>query len=950
MDCAPAARVAERAADGGGGLETVAGGLPERLIPEAPTVSRRRAARSKREDGKPAVAKSVRAPEDDLTPAMRQWHEQKRIAGEAILLFRMGDFYELFHGDAELGARVLGLTLTSRDGGQTPLAGIPYHALPGYLSKLVAAGYRVAISEQVEDARQAKGVIRREIVRVVTPGTLTEDALLRGDESNVLAAACVEGASAGLAALELSTGEMWVQVCPRGRLAEELGRLNPAEVLLADGAPGERLALEDELRDQFDVVLTYRAAADFSPSRAAERLSAQFETRGLEGFGFERVDASLQAAGALLAYANETQRCDPRHIRPPRRRGSEEFLGLDPATLRSLEVERTLRSGQREGSLLAAVDGTRNPMGARLLREWLCYPLREVGLIRARQRAVAALREDAARRAAIREALLHVGDLSRIIGRIGVGRCTPRDLRSLANGLRRLAPLRALLSGAQCEELAALGGELAGLEERSAALDQALRPDAPTTMRDGGIFADGHHAELDRLRTIARDGERWLAEYQQAQQRRTGIQTLKVAFNKVFGYYIEVTQANLARVPDDYTRRQTVKNAERYVTEELQRFEADVLTADSRARELEYELFCALRESLLPWIERLATAAAAVARLDVLAGWAEISVRRGYCTPEFTEDGRLEIVEGRHPVVEAVGASGSFVPNDTRLAARGGVAEGAGAAAAMDDRPGAATLALITGPNMAGKSTYIRQVALLTLLAHCGCDVPARSMALGAVDRIFTRVGAADELARGQSTFMVEMIETANILHNATPRSLVILDEVGRGTSTFDGLALAWAITEHLAARVGCRTLFATHYHEITELAELLDGVENLNVAVRESDETVVFLHRILPGAANRSFGLQVAKIAGVPRGVLERANAVLIDLERHFSREAQRPVLAAAQRRRARQLRLFEEPEEAVIRELRATAGREMDAAAALKLMEGWRRALDEQGPAGGR
>ncbi|QOJ13338.1 MAG: DNA mismatch repair protein MutS [Planctomycetia bacterium] len=917
--------------------------LPERLIPEPPAVSRRRKVGAKRKAGTGPDAASV--PDDGLTPAMRQWHEQKRIAGDAILLFRMGDFYELFHGDAELGARVLGLTLTSRDGGETPLAGIPYHALPSYLAKLVAAGHRVAISEQVEDARQAKGVIRRQIVRVVTPGTLTEDALLRGDESNVLAAAFIDGPSAGLAALELSTGEMWVQVCPRAQLAAELGRLDPAEVLLADEAPGERLALEDALHEQFDAVLTYRAAADFSVSRAAERLSAQFETRGLEGFGFDRMDASLQAAGALLAYANETQRCDPRHIRPPRRRGAEEFLGLDPATLRSLEIERTLRSGQREGSLLAAVDGTRNPMGARLLREWLCYPLRDLSAIRSRQRAVAALRADPGRRSAIREALLHVGDLSRIIGRVGVGRCTPRDLRSLANGLRRLAPLRELLNQSGCDDLDALRDELAGLEEQTAALDRALRPDAPITMRDGGIFADGYHAELDRLRVIARDGQRWLAEYQQAQQRRTGIPTLKVAFNKVFGYYIEVTQTHASRVPDDYTRRQTVKNAERYITAELQRFETDVLTADARARELEYELFCQVRDGLLPWMERLAAAASAIARLDVLTGWAELSVRRGYCTPEFTDDPRLEILEGRHPVVEAVGASGSFVPNDTRLAARDSAEQKSAVTTPSDGGP-APTLALITGPNMAGKSTYIRQVALLTLLAHCGCDVPARRMALGAVDRIFTRVGAADELARGQSTFMVEMIETANILHNATPRSLVILDEVGRGTSTFDGLALAWAITEHLAARVGCRTLFATHYHEITELAELIDGIENFNVAVRESDEAVVFLHRILPGAANRSFGLHVAKIAGVPRDVLERANAVLNDLERHFSREAQRPVLAAAQRRRTRQLRLFEEPEEVVIRELRGSAALALDGPAAQRLIESWRKVLDP--PAG--
>lgn len=849
---------------------------------------------------------------------MRQWHEQKRQAGDALLLFRMGDFYELFYEDAVAGARLLGITLTSRDGGRTPLAGIPHHALESYLSKLVAAGRKVAISEQTEDAKLAKGVVSRAIVRVVTPGTLTDDALLQRTQSNVLAAAHVAGEEAGLAALEISTGELVVQLCRRAHLADELARLAPAEILLSDESPTQRLALEGELRERSGAAITYRSSADFTPHQSIRRLTAQYETRGLEGFGFTEIDASLQAAGALLSYAAETQKCDPRHIQPPRRRAADAFLALDPATLRSLEVERTIRTGARDGSLLSALDGTRNAMGARLLREWLCYPLRDVDSISRRQRCVAAFRSEDNRRGRIRQMLFEVGDISRIVGRMGVQRTSPRDVRALGNGLARLRSLRDELSALASEDIDALLAPLSGLDELAVQLCATISEDAPLTLKDGGIFTAGHHAELDRLRLIGRDGETWLAEYQRREQERSGIPSLKVAYNKVFGFYIEITHTHRERVPADYVRKQTVKNAERYITDELKRYETDVLTADARAKELEYELFVALRTELLVHIPALQRTAAVLAELDILAGWAELSLRRRYCRPEFVAEPMLEIEEGRHPVVE-LAVEGAFVPNDAQLVT------------------GGKSLALITGPNMAGKSTYIRQVALLTLLAHCGSFVPAQRMRLGVVDRIFTRVGASDELARGQSTFMVEMTETANILHNATARSLVILDEVGRGTSTFDGLSLAWAITEHLATRIGCRSLFATHYHEITELAELLDTVFNLNVAVRETEEQVAFLHRIVPGAAGRSYGLHVAKLAGVPRAVLERAHAVLSDLERHFAREAQRPVLAAAQRRRTRQLRLFEAPEETVVRQLRELVGKDIDPAAAREWIARW-------------
>jgi DNA mismatch repair protein MutS len=873
--------------------------------------------------------KSSPPADDRLTPAMRQYWDQKREVPDAILLFRMGDFYELFYDDAELGARVLGITLTSRDGGRTPLAGIPHHALESYLAKLVNAGHKVAISEQIEDAAQAKGVVRRAVVRIVTPGTLTDDALLDQSSPNVLAAICPASSETGLAALELSTGEFIVQILPRDRVGDELLRLDPAEVLLPDVAHGGPAELADGLRELLRAALTYRGPTEFSPPRAEQVLREHYGTSGLEGFGFERVDVSLQAAGALLGYVLETQKGAARHLQPPRKRTAQQYMTLDAVTLRSLEVERTLRSGARAGTLLAAVDRATNPMGARLLRQWLRYPLREVEEIRRRQRVVGRLREDRQVRGDLRARLREIGDIERILGRLGVQRSNPRDLRALGDGLRRLAAVREQLRTLRLAECDALADELDGLDGVAERISAALVEDAPVTVREGGIFAEGFDAELDRLRLITRDGRQWLASYQAREAERTGISSLKVAYNKVFGFYIEVTNPHRDRVPDDYVRKQTMKNAERYITDELKKYEAEALSAESRAHQLEYDLFMALRDGLLEHIPSMQRAATAIARLDVLAGWAELAVERHFARPEFVDECVLEIREGRHPVLDQT-LEASFVPNDTRLAA------------------GGQSLALITGPNMAGKSTYIRQVALLTLLAHCGCWVPAQVFRLGVTDRIFTRVGASDELARGQSTFMVEMLETANIVHNATGQSLVILDEVGRGTSTFDGLALAWAITEQLATRLGCRTLFATHYHELTELGDLLEPVFNLNVAVREYEDQVVFLHRIVPGAADRSYGLHVGKLAGLPRDVLERANAVLNELEKTFSRESQRPVLAAVQRRRMRQLRLFEEPEEVVVREMRELDFSGCDAETARERLRAWRRLLGLDDPPG--
>ena len=896
------------------------------LLASRDAASLRRVANS-RPEAAPSASAPPGAPPDleRLTPAMRQYWEQKQQAPDALLLFRMGDFYELFYDDAERGARLLGITLTSRDGGKTPLAGIPHHALESYLGKLVAAGCKVAISEQVEDAKQAKGVVRREVVRVVTPGTLTDESLLEHGRSNLLLAICPAGdgetADVGVAAVELSTGLFSVATVPAGRVCDELGRLGPAEVLVAENVAFRREGLVARLRERVDAPLTLRSPTDFGAVRAGELLRKHFETATLEGFGFEQVDPSLQAAGALLAYLVETQKTTVRHLQPPRRIKAGEALELDPGTLRSLEIERTIRGNSRNGSLLAAVDRTSTAMGARLLRQWICFPLQDVAQIERRQALIERLRGDEAVRTGLRAALRDIGDLERIVGRLGVERVHPRDLRALGDGLAQLASVRELAERLHHPAADALARDLDGLDELAARLCTALRAEAPTTLREGGIFNDGENAELDRLRAIGSDGQQWLAEFQRSESERTGI-PLKVGYNKVFGYYIEITHAHRDRAPADYVRKQTVKNAERYITDALKQYEHEALGAESRAQELEYELFCGLRDEAAGHIPALQRAAAALAQLDVLVGWALLSLERGYCRPQFGDNGALEIVGGRHPVVEQTLAE-RFVPNDTALTA------------------GGASLALITGPNMAGKSTYIRQVALLALLAHTGCWVPAERMRLGVVDRIFTRVGASDELSRGQSTFMVEMLETANILHNATARSLVVLDEVGRGTSTFDGVALAWAITEHLATRSGCRTLFATHYHELTEIADLLSAVFNLNVAVKEFDDRIVFLHRIVSGPADRSYGLHVAKLAGVPGTVLERANAVLNELEKTFDREARRPVLAAVQRRRQRQLRLFEEPEEQVVRELRELDLAGSDADAVLARLRVWRSLL---------
>jgi len=798
---------------------------------------------------------------------MQQYRELKARDPDALLLFRMGDFYEMFGEDAERASSLLGLALTSRDKGadSLPMAGFPHPALDSYLAKIIQAGLRAAVCEQVEDPREAKGLVKRDVVRIVTPGTLTDDDLLDPNTANYLASIVEVGGKLGLAWVELSTGRFSLTSLMRTELMDEIARLNPAETLISElalDAPWARV-----LRGQSATLITVRPSWDFQPEQARKTLHEQFRTTTLAGFGIDDRSPEVQAAGALTSYLRETQKSSLGHITrlTPYRRA--DTLALDEMTRRSLELVRTLREGKREGSLLSVIDCSATPMGARQLAEWLTAPLTSAELIGERLDAVEELFNQSALRGDIRTLLSQSSDLERLAARVGTGRATPRDLVALARTLGILPKLKARLTARGSKRLNQLEAALELCPEVRAEIDAALVDDPPLAVKEGGLIREGYHPGLDELRADAKGGKSWIAKFQAEQVRRTGIQNLKVGYNKVFGYYIEIThaqaQARGADIPSDYIRKQTVKNAERYITPELKEHEERVLRAEDRACELEYELFTTLRDRVSAEAPRLIQAGAVLAQLDVLAALAELATRHGYCRPEIVAEPIFDVEAGRHPVLDALLAAGQFVPNDVQLGADSG------------------SILLITGPNMAGKSTYIRQVALIAILAHLGSFVPAKRARIGIVDRLFARVGATDDLSRSQSTFMVEMTETANILNNASPHSLVILDEIGRGTSTFDGISLAWAITEHIHDAVGCRTLFATHYHELVELEKTKPRLKNANVAVREADGEIVFLYQIVPGGADQSYGIHVARLAGVPAPVLERAREILKFLEK---------------------------------------------------------------------
>ncbi len=843
----------------------------------------------------------------------------------------MGDFYELFYDDAHVAAKVLGLTLTSRDkNSENPIAmaGFPYHSLDGYLQKLIQSGHRAAICEQVEDPKKAVGLVKREVTRVVTPGTVTEDGLLDPRENNYLAAASLyDRRRAGLAWLEVSTGRFVTTDVEPERLADELARLHPAEVLLPDGGVDEQLL--PEIKAALNgALVTERPAWCFAREECHKNLLEHFQVKSLEGFDIDETSPGIVAAGVLLDYLHETQRSALGHISrlEPYRPGFN--LNIDEATRLSLELTHTMRNGQRAGSLLSVIDETVTPMGARLLSEWLSNPLTEIAAINRRLDAVAEFHADAVLCQDLREQLERTYDLQRLTARIATARANPRDLNFLAKTLSLLPKVKAKLAGRTSPMLQELEANLDLCEEVRADIEHAIIDDPPITHLDGGVIRDGFSPELDELRDLARGGKDWIAKYQAAEVERTGIPSMKVGFNKVFGYYLEVTAAHLTKVPEEYIRKQTLKNQERYVTPELKEHEEKVLRAEERAFELEAEYFQSLRERVAEDCKRLQVTADVLAHVDVLIGLAVLARSSGYCRPEIAEEPILDIREGRHPVLDRLQPSGQFVPNDVRLGVPNGVVSESADESSGGFQPptGTAsgeslgTVQIITGPNMAGKSTYIRQAALITVMAQMGSYVPASEARVGVADRIFARVGASDELNKGQSTFMVEMTETARILNSATERSLVILDEIGRGTSTYDGISLAWAITEHLHDAINCRTMFATHYHELTELTQTLKHASNWNVAVREQDDDVIFLHRIVEGSADKSYGIHVARLAGVPRDVIDRARIILDTLESDHLDDSGKPNVPdrPAKKQDSRQMSLFGADDHPVLDEIR--------------------------------
>jgi len=789
------------------------------------------------------------------TPLIQQYLDVKARHPDSILFFRVGDFYEMFFEDAEEGSRLLGITLTSRNNGgsgHVPLAGVPAKAIDDYLPRLVRQGRRVAICEQVEDPSEAEGIVRREVTEIVTPGATLEDSLLSSGRNNFVAAVVGTG-PVGIATADLSTGEVEVRECSLGAVADELTRLEPAEVVTApESAP----------LPQGPWVVTEREAWRFAPDVSAEVIKRLYRVRDVAGFGLDAGETPhmLGAIGAVLGYLEEVRPGGTGHLKAPRVERSGHYLHLDEMTRRNLEVVEPIR-GDADATLLHVLDRTLTPMGRRMLRRRLLAPLVNLLEIEARLEAVAEMYESAGDRRAMREALRHVQDLERLAAKISAGRVSPRELLALVRSLSALPGILAAAGEPASARLRELLGDFDVLDDVREAIERAIDPDAPALLSAGGVIRPGYSAELDEIRGLRDGAVDWIAGLQKSERESTGIESLKIGYNKVFGYYIEITRTHLDRVPDRYMRKQTLSNAERYVTPELKEGEEKILDAESRISTLESRLFAELRDSLESATPRLQDTAERVAELDVHAALADVAERNGYVRPAMNDGFGLEIKAGRHPVVEQMIVREDFIPNDVRL-----------------DRDAFAMI--LTGPNMAGKSTVLRQVGLIALMAQSGSFVSADSARLGVCDRIFTRVGASDSLARGQSTFMVEMTETAAILSGASDRSLILLDEIGRGTSTYDGVAIAWAVTEFIHDRIGARTVFATHYHELVELADKLAGATAWNVAVRETGEDIVFLRRLEPGGCDRSYGVHVARLAGVPREVIDRAFTVLHELE----------------------------------------------------------------------
>jgi len=829
---------------------------------------------------------------NNLTPMLKQYLGIKSQHPDAILFFRMGDFYEMFFEDAKVASRILGITLTSRgtyNGEKVPMCGVPHHASKNYVAKLIESGWKVAICEQTEDPKASKGIVKREVVRIVTPGSAADDSGLDGKTNLFMAAVSARDAKYGLAHVDVSTGEFRVtELGNWEELLDELGRIDPAELLVPDQ---EDLASRREL-SRYRLELLGREI--FNRARAERLLREQLRVRSLGGFGIEDMEQGIIAAGAIVHYLLETQKASPAHIRDITSYHVGDYMFLDESTIQNLELFHTMRRRTSKGSLFQILDRTVTPMGSRLLKRWIGYPLIDVTRIRKRLAAVSDFREDPMFREEIRDQLEGVYDLERLNSRISMGRANGRDLIALKSSILRLPRIKERLAGSASELLADIALKIDTLQDVAQLIDRSIREDPPVSIKEGGIIKQGYDEELDQLISLTRDGKKWIRELEAKEQGRTGIPNLRIGYNKVFGYYIEISKANLHLVPKDYIRKQTLVNGERYVTEALKEHEEMLLGAEEKMMAREYELFEEIRERIARENQRIKGTAGFIGELDVLAALAEVAELNGYTCPQVNEGGEIHILDGRHPVIEQVVKEEDFVPNDIHL----------------DDRE--QQILIITGPNMAGKSTVLRQTALTVLMAQMGSFVPASSAKIGIVDRIFTRIGASDDLSKGQSTFMVEMNETANILRHATPRSLVILDEIGRGTSTYDGLSIAWAVGEALHDREGkgVRTLFATHYHELTELVTAKKRVKNFNIAVKEWKDQIIFLRKMVEGGANRSYGIQVARIAGIPEHVIERAKEILENLEGGAVDEAGRPRMAKSKVRRQRedplQLNLF--------------------------------------------
>ena len=893
------------------------------------------------------------------SPVRTQYLNIKAQNPDAILFFRMGDFYEMFDDDAEIVARELEIALTRRDfgrGEKSPMAGIPHHAADGYIARLVSKGYRVAVCEQTSDPALSKGLVDREVIRIVTPGTVIDPAMLAAKRNNFLAGVVTGRDAVGIAYVDITTGEFAVTQFstpePELALQQELARVGPAEVLIEAnfqrlgsrkrrwlanvmnekqvtkvGSNGNaNAAIPDLDEDEDDDIapltrllagvaghVTPFDARYFAGDDALHRLLTHFEVASLEGFGCAHLPLAIRAAGAVLAYVQEAQKGLLRQLTALETYSTTGFMTLDMHTRRNLELFETGRGGTVKGSLLWVLDRTRSPMGGRLLRRWISQPLLTIDILQQRQQVIGELLGNTLLQARLAEALKKAGDIERLINRVRQRIATPRDLVALASGLRAATEVRACLTEdaeSAMPSLFYLMHRLANNQDIIELIEGAIVEEPPLSATDGGVIRSGYSSELDTIKVAAKDGHQWIVEMEQRERRRTGISNLKVGNSRATGYYIEVSNANISRVPKDYIRKQTLTNCERYITPDLKEYEALVLNAQERIGKLESELFAQLRADIAVHAsEQILNTAHALAEIDVYLSLAQVAAQHNYCCPQLNEGDTIHIVAGRHPVVEQAQSETPFIPNDTNISNAG------------------AQIVIVTGPNMAGKSTYLRQVALITLLAQIGSYVPAEAATIGLVDRIFTRIGAQDDLATGQSTFMVEMVETANILHHATPSSLVILDEIGRGTSTYDGLAIARAVVEYLHnnKRCGARTLFATHYHELVEVAQMLPRIRCMNVAVTEEHGKVVFLRKIVPGGADRSYGVHVAQLAGIPRPVIHRAQEILEELERKGEAKARRKAMKDITMPTAWQMTLLASEAHPLVEEIKALAIEEL-------------------------